>query len=376
MDQLDPFATINWADVVDSDSEDDYSTLGPDGSQPNALKSWIKSLNENGANLLAIEAATKSPAQISSHSVTLLKRNESQSEQMADTSSRSTPMTTSSGFEENDNNYNEHDDIEDRVPVSPQFARVTLSSSPRLPKSPFSPTRVLVLATEQDQKINMADGAVRHQQQRGNLGQRRNQPLDKLERELNGIKAAQREINIALRSLKLNDSSKRPDNATSHLISHGSDSCPRTLGDRVYFDRCSQLLDETFDDFYRRLSKVASKAQLCCCCADQRIATRIALGLRNRAFSKELMELTPFPTAKQIVEICRANETIDQLMNRTPCAGCGQMKHRNRNKVCPALGLGCNRCKGMDHFFIVCPLNSKSQRFRDFKLGKSHSRKK
>lgn len=237
------------------------------------------------------------------------------------------------------------------------------------------------MATQQDQKINIAEGTVRHQQQRNNLDQRRNQVLHKLERELYEIKAAQKEINIVLRSLKL--SSSELNTAIARSCNHVSDSCPRSLGDRVDFDRCSQVLDETFEDFYRRLCKEAFKDKLCCCCADERIAARIALGIRNRAFSKELMELSPFPTAKQIVEICRANETIDHLMNRNPCAGCGQMKHRNRNKICPALGLGCTRCKGMDHFFIVCPLNSKAKRCRDFKLGdnvdnkplrKSHSR--
>jgi len=313
---MDLSSKIIWADVVDSDS-DDYSTLdsGLDGSQPNALEVWIKSFEQEPAK-----------SHVSSLPVTL---KENQREQIVDNSSRFTPTTAE--FEENDNLYSsEHDTLEDRVPVSPQFSRDS-SSAPRLPKSKFSPTRMLVLASEQDQKINIAEGAVRQQQRtrtetpRDTTGRRRNQALDKLESELDKIKATQKDINIALRALKLNPSQGLDNSTARHQCHHRSDSTPRSLGDRVDFDRCSQLLDETFEDFYRRLCKVAAKAQLCSCCADQRIAARIALGIRNRVFSKELMELSPFPTVKQVVEICRANETIDRLMNRTPCAGCGQV---------------------------------------------------
>lgn len=70
MNHLDPFAKINWADVVDSDVDDDYPKLDAelDGPQKNALQDGIKWLNVGRTNLLATTLA-----QISSNSITLLK---------------------------------------------------------------------------------------------------------------------------------------------------------------------------------------------------------------------------------------------------------------------------------------------------------------
>ena len=347
---MDPIATINWADFVDSDQEDfSPSSLDSGLEGSDVLQAWIKSVSEDGIYQLALTDAPKLSTDNPLQSEVLVNDKSN----LTTESSRST--LTSTNWEGNQNSDNHQSDaVKGKVLVP---ATINSSSTSRLPKTRIHQTRVLYSTKMQNKKSNVSEASVRQQQPVRDRETRRtpdqNHELEKLQRLLNEIVADQNEINEALRALKM-------DNPSAH---HGSHPCPSSLVDRVEFDRCTQVLDESFEDFYIRLCKVASKAQLCSCCSDQRMATRIALGLRNRAFSKELMEITPFPTLENIVKICRANDAIDHLMNRTPCPGCGQMKHRN--KVCQAIGAGCIRCKSKDHYQLMCPLKSTSRQSRD-----------
>jgi len=173
--------------------------------------------------------------------------------------------------------------------------------------------------------------------------------LKSLKKELKCIQEDQMLIKESLRHMQL----KSP--VSSCLPS------PSSLEERVDFDKCSQLADESFDEFFRRLNKLASRAKLCSCCGDQQMTTRIAMGLRDLNLRRELQELNPFPSLRNVVEICRKKEEIYALMKKESCATCGQPKHVAK-RGCPAVDLLCNLCKNYGHYFIMCPLNTKFAR--------------
>ena len=63
--------------------------------------------------------------------------------------------------------------------------------------------------------------------------------------------------------------------------------------DRVAFHECRQLATETFDQFYIRLRRLFISAELCGNCNDQRIATRIILGIHDDESKKKLVGFSP-----------------------------------------------------------------------------------
>lgn len=321
--------------------------------EPNILQNFIQSVNDDVSSCTPGAAASfgdstetssngsstkKKPA---TPAITLLKREKVVSVDDA-ASTTSVAATIYFDFEE-DNPYSEHDTIQDRVVVPPQFN----NAQPRKPRPGLSPQQLLYFSTVQDREINTTSTEIRQQQVE--TVQQNSQMQQFLERKMKRIEEAQKKINVSLRLLQLDSSSH----------SSGSHSpCPSALGDRAEFDRCSQLADENFEDYYRRLRKVAAKAQLCACCSDERMATKIALGVRDRDLSKELLSISPFPSEEKVVKICRLKEEIANLSNKTPCSGCGQLKHYGN--TCPAVGQSCSRCKNGDHYFKMCPLNTKA----------------
>ena len=78
--------------------------------------------------------------------------------------------------------------------------------------------------------------------------------------------------------------------------------------DRVNFEECRQTTKETFDEFYIRLQRVAGCADLCAHCRDDRLTTRIITGILDQEARKKLLAMPTFPTLKQAVDLCRAEE--------------------------------------------------------------------
>ena len=79
--------------------------------------------------------------------------------------------------------------------------------------------------------------------------------------------------------------------------------------DRVAFEECHQSANETFDEFFTRLKRLAGTAELCVNCSDERLATRVMAGVRDSESRKKLLSLTPFPTLQQAVNLCRGEES-------------------------------------------------------------------
>jgi predicted phosphoadenosine phosphosulfate sulfurtransferase len=71
----------------------------------------------------------------------------------------------------------------------------------------------------------------------------------------------------------------------------------------------SQTANETFDEFFIRLKRLAGTADLCAHCSDERMATRVMAGVRESESRKQLLSLTPFPTLQQAVNLCRVEES-------------------------------------------------------------------
>ena len=150
--------------------------------------------------------------------------------------------------------------------------------------------------------------------------------------------------------------------------------------DRVAFDECRQLATETFDQFYIRLRRLSISAELCGNCYDQRIATRIIVGIRDDESKKKLLALVPFPTVLVAVNLCRSEESarsgerslgeaskvssIQSQSNRRPdrpanvskpsCGKCGRFAHAT-GVICPAIAGSCHLCNAIGHFSPCCP---------------------
>ena len=156
--------------------------------------------------------------------------------------------------------------------------------------------------------------------------------------------------------------------------------------DRVEFEMCRQEPNESFDDFYIRLKRIADCAQLCAGCFETRLATRIMSGISDSSVRQKLLAHTPFPTLKQVVNLCRSEESairsgvqlnnrqVSKLAGRSKnnkprddatksdmesCKACGRAAHVGEEK-CPAIGRPCSFCKQLGHFAKVCPDKTKS----------------
>ena len=231
-----------------------------------------------------------------------------------------------------------------------------------LPQNPLSFQKMFKLSSLQDRKLLKATEELR--KQRKDDGQdyfysENLMELKSLKKELKRIQEDQMLIKESLRHIKLINSSVSPC------------SRPSSVEERVDFEKCSQLADESFEEFFRRLNKLASRAKLCSCCGDQQMTTRIAMGLRDLNLRRELQELNPFPSLRNVVEICRKKEEIYALMNKESCAACGQQKHVAK-RGCPAVDILCNLCKNYGHYFIMCPLNTKFARNQTICFDRLH----
>ena len=157
--------------------------------------------------------------------------------------------------------------------------------------------------------------------------------------------------------------------------------------DRVELEECRQAQNESFDDFYIRLRKIADCADLCTHCMDSRLTTRIICGIQDQEARKKLLAASPFPTLQAAVNLCRSEESaarnepmvsrseapINKVYNQPReqwkrrdqrphdnhyqtadhCGNCGNAKHSPDQK-CPAKGQICNSCKKPNHFATMC----------------------
>ena len=82
--------------------------------------------------------------------------------------------------------------------------------------------------------------------------------------------------------------------------------------DRVAFEERKQQVGETFDQFYVCIKKLADEADLCKNCIEQRLNTKIMSGLRNQIIRQKLLAITPFPSLKDTIEMCRSHEAAEK----------------------------------------------------------------
>lgn len=157
--------------------------------------------------------------------------------------------------------------------------------------------------------------------------------------------------------------------------------------DHVQFRECRQSASESFDDFYMRLKSLAGPAQLCGTCLDSQMATGIMTGVRDTSTKQKLLALTPFPTAQEVVNLCRSEESaranvgalqgkaeVAAVHSHQPppvqqqgdggarpksrCKSCGRSSHRDG--PCPAIGKTCHSCGAIGHFSPCCPAGRSS----------------
>ena len=150
--------------------------------------------------------------------------------------------------------------------------------------------------------------------------------------------------------------------------------------DRVAFAERTQSPGESFDDFYIALRDIAANADLCTFCLDQQLVTRIICGLREAETRRELLAMSPFPSVKQALDVCRSREAAvqnDSLLTSgradtnfssafqvqaatsspaaqlPPCRYCGNAHHLEARQ-CPARKVTCNNCGLRGHFAKMC----------------------
>jgi hypothetical protein len=63
---------------------------------------------------------------------------------------------------------------------------------------------------------------------------------------------------------------------------------------------------ETFDEFYIYLKHLVDAADVCGTSIDARMATSIMAGICDTETKKKLQTINSFPTAQDIVNICRS----------------------------------------------------------------------
>ena len=303
------------------------------------LGTWILAMETGGLS------TRRAAAQVSIIPSTTLKNQDSIKLLKRDGSTRT--VSFSSDTRSSSVNSNNHHDSEDCS------SSRSSSSTSRQQDKVMSNQQLLHLSYKTERKIKIALNGLREQRLQDELTNpnRNGENLtdwDSLQREIKSIEEDQQLVKDQLRKLKLSSSSSN---------SSCSGSRPSRMSQRAELEKCIQLADENFDEFFHRLNIIAAQAQFCNCCIDQMMATRIAMGVRDLDLRKDLLELSPFPSTQQVVNICRAQEEIGILMNQPPCTQCGQKKHYRRG--CPAIGLLCNLCKNYGHYFIMCPLNTK-----------------
>lgn len=105
--------------------------------------------------------------------------------------------------------------------------------------------------------------------------------------------------------------------------------------DRLQFDECRQESNETFEQFFLRLQKVAACADLCVNCYDERMTTRIIARISDNEARKKLLAMDTFPMLRAAVELCRAEE-----------AACRKKPMLHRRTTAPVNVVGSNTNKG------------------------------
>ena len=158
----------------------------------------------------------------------------------------------------------------------------------------------------------------------------------------------------------------------------------------VQFEERKQQHGEKFDRFFVGLKELAADADLCATCLDARLITRIMSGVRSEALRKKLLAIDPFPALKDVLTLCRAEESAEHTdadltskpsvnaasRSRRPepspskcssqqsghphvsqehgnCKYCGGRSHKTRTD-CPAYGTTCTSCGKKHHFAAVC----------------------
>ena len=175
----------------------------------------------------------------------------------------------------------------------------------------------------------------------------------------------------------------------------------------VKFEQRHQDHGETFDHFYVGLRELATDADLCGTCLNDRLTTRIMAGVASEDLRKKLLAINPFPgfvvarchsehsatnteaefmrrpaLALNVVSVRQSTLTSagrsappptpsPRLQPSTPpatktvCRFGGGRPHQTRSE-CPAYRTKCTACNRLHHFADVCeprhnPLPSQSQ---------------
>ena len=185
---------------------------------------------------------------------------------------------------------------------------------------------------------------------------------------------------------------------------------------RAKFEQRNQRQGEDFDMFYVSLKKLAVSANICKTCFEERIASRITVGIRDTELQKKLMAL---PNEKMnladVVKLCQTEESAkknaaaaatsqEQPVNKTQwkkgnrgqpekgnsskptqsdgksrlnrkgqkpsgCWGCGSFKFHKKEE-CSAKDSKCKHCGMTGHFSNVC-LNRERKEHKEFSSKKN-----
>ena len=144
--------------------------------------------------------------------------------------------------------------------------------------------------------------------------------------------------------------------------------------DRVAFEECRQGANESFDEFYVRLRRLADSAEICPTSSDVAMATHIMVGVRDANIKQKLLARSPFPSAQEARTLCLSEEaahaserllsghqsSINALQastahqNGTPfkgarCTSCGGSRPHTDSDPCMALGKKCHWCSAPGH---------------------------
>lgn len=134
--------------------------------------------------------------------------------------------------------------------------------------------------------------------------------------------------------------------------------------DRVKFEEKQQEEDEPFDAFLVSIRELASDAELCIECRDQRLSTRIMSGFHNQEIRRKLLALRPFPSLETIIDLCRAEEAaqandkiLQDVMSRSSSVFSisRQRDQSQRNPSRDRGGSACGRCGNTSHLRGTCP---------------------
>ena len=79
----------------------------------------------------------------------------------------------------------------------------------------------------------------------------------------------------------------------------------------VQFEERKQQHGEEIDRFFVGLKELAVDADLCATCLNARLITRIMSGVRSEALRKKLLAIDPFPALKDVLALCRAEESAE-----------------------------------------------------------------